>query len=165
MYKIAFKKISHSGNNLFQIKFHNAAQAEEVLAEIEERHKEMLNLEKSLVALHGIFVDMATLVADQVTKQLFVNQNKNKILFKQGEKINLIEEHVLKSVDYCAKAVKETKKASVYVKSRRKVHVHYYVKLRKQSKLIFSQKIVIMTVLIVIFLAIIIGFGVGFSQR
>eukprot|EP00873_Tetraselmis_striata_P002570 jgi/Tetstr1/422834/TSEL_013625.t1 len=54
----------------------------DTLAEIQERHSAVKELERSLLELHQIFMDMAVLVE------------------QQGEMLNNIEAQVAKSVDY-----------------------------------------------------------------
>lgn len=42
------------------------AQAKRMLEDVEDRHGEILKLEKSLLELHGLFSEMAILVDEQV---------------------------------------------------------------------------------------------------
>jgi len=57
------------------------------VAEIQERHEAVMRLERSLMELHQVFLDLAVLVE------------------QQGEQLDDIEAHVQKSKDYVAKGV------------------------------------------------------------
>jgi len=71
--------------------------------EIEARHNDILQLEKSIKELHDLFMDMCTLVQEQ------------------GEMVDRIENNVFSTCDYVEKAVEHTKKAVEYQsKARRK---------------------------------------------
>merc|ERR1712242_352422 len=71
--------------------------------EIEARHNDILQLEKSIKELHDLFMDMCTLVQEQ------------------GEMVDRIEYNVENSVNYVSSAVSDTKKAIMYQsKARRK---------------------------------------------
>ncbi|KAK8378951.1 hypothetical protein O3P69_009588 [Scylla paramamosain] len=78
------------------------AQERKRLADIEERHQEIMKLESSLRELHDLFVDMAVLVQSQ------------------GETIDNIAAHVASAKDYVEDAKVETGKALNYQKSARK---------------------------------------------
>ncbi|XP_046841268.1 syntaxin-like [Xenia sp. Carnegie-2017] len=78
-------------------------QARQALGDIEARHQDIVNLEKSIRELHEMFLDMAMLVESQ------------------GEMINRIEHNVDNAADYISSAKNETKKAVKYQsKARRK---------------------------------------------
>jgi len=71
--------------------------------EIEARHNDILQLEKSIKELHDLFMDMCTLVQEQ------------------GDMVDRIENNVFATQDYVEKAVTHTKQAVVYqTKARRK---------------------------------------------
>jgi len=74
----------------------------DTLAEIQERHSAVKELERSLLELHQIFLDMAVLVE------------------QQGEMLNNIEAQVAKSVDYVAKGTEVLVKAKELQKNTRK---------------------------------------------
>lgn len=69
------------------------------LRELEERHQELLKLEKSIQQVMDLFVDIAVLVAEQ------------------GEKLDRIDTNILEAKDYVESARKQTEKA---VSSRKK---------------------------------------------
>jgi len=78
--------------------------AEAALAEIKDRHKDIQNLEKSLLELHEMFMDMALLVESQ------------------GEMIDRIEFAVEQSHNYVKRATVDVKKARQYqTKARQKM--------------------------------------------
>nr|CAH8855630.1 unnamed protein product [Trichobilharzia regenti] len=77
-------------------------QARQNLADIQARHMDIINLEKSIRELHELFLDMASLVETQ------------------GELIDRIDINVKQTQDYVAEARQETKKAVVYKKKSRK---------------------------------------------
>lgn len=78
-------------------------QARQALGDIEARHRDIINLEKSIQELHEMFVDMAMLVENQ------------------GEMIDRIEYNVDQAVDFVQSAKSDTKKAVKYQsKARRK---------------------------------------------
>ncbi|KNC53768.1 t-SNARE family protein [Thecamonas trahens ATCC 50062] len=78
------------------------AAAQNALADIQERHEDIVRLERSIAELHQLFVDMAVLVD------------------AQGELLDQIEHSVAQSVGYTAKAVKELGKANKYQRKARK---------------------------------------------
>uniref|UniRef100_A0A0P4W450 t-SNARE coiled-coil homology domain-containing protein n=1 Tax=Scylla olivacea TaxID=85551 RepID=A0A0P4W450_SCYOL len=78
------------------------AQERKRLADIEERHQEIMKLESSLRELHDLFMDMAVLVQSQ------------------GETIDNIAAHVANAKDYVEDAKVETGKALSYQTSARK---------------------------------------------
>lgn len=78
-------------------------QARQALGDIEARHRDIMNLEKSIQELHDMFLDMAMLVESQ------------------GEMIDRIEYNVEQAVDFVQSAKSDTKKAVKYQsKARRK---------------------------------------------
>ncbi|KAL9981178.1 hypothetical protein ACROYT_G009848 [Oculina patagonica] len=78
-------------------------QARQALGDIEARHRDIINLEKSIQELHEMFLDMAMLVESQ------------------GEMIDRIEYNVEQAVDFVQSAKSDTKKAVKYQsKARRK---------------------------------------------
>jgi len=78
-------------------------QARQMLADVEARHNDILNLEKSLRELHDLFLEMAILVESQ------------------GETIDRIETNVTNTQDYVHKAVEQTGQAlQLQVKARKK---------------------------------------------
>lgn len=79
------------------------SQAKDALAYIENKHKEIMALEQSIMELHQLFLDMAILVE------------------AQGELIDQIEYNVTESVAYTAEGVKQLKAANKYAKKSRKV--------------------------------------------
>lgn len=74
----------------------------ETVEEIKERHAAIQDLERSLLELHQIFVDMATLVDSQ------------------GEMLDNIEAQVGKSVEYVKSGTESLKDAKMYQKQSRK---------------------------------------------
>lgn len=77
-------------------------QVQETLAEIQERHAAIRDLERSLLELHQIFLDLAVLVD------------------AQGEMLDNIESQVSKSVDFVKEGNKALQKAKVIQRSTRK---------------------------------------------
>ena len=75
------------------------AEAKRALNDIQERHQDIIKLEKSILELHQLFLDMSVLVE------------------AQGDLINQIEHYVSNAVDHTNKGVEEMKKA---VKSQKK---------------------------------------------
>jgi len=71
--------------------------------EIEARHNDILQLEKSIKELHDLFMDMCTLVQEQ------------------GDMVDRIENNVFATQDYVEKAVTHTKQAVVYQTKARRV--------------------------------------------
>lgn len=71
-------------------------QAKQTLAEIEARHSDIMKLEKSILELRDLFVDLATLVE------------------LQGEMVNRIETHVAQSKSHVDKAHAEVSRAQAY---------------------------------------------------
>jgi syntaxin 1A len=78
------------------------AQAKQMLADIEARHNDIIQLEKSIRELHEMFVEMATLVESQ------------------GEQIDRIENHVSSAKEHVEKAQEETKAAVAYQSAARR---------------------------------------------
>lgn len=72
--------------------------ARAALSEIENRHQELQRLEKRIRDVHELFLQMAVLVEEQ------------------SETLNVIEQNVLKTVDYTGKAKGEVRKALQYKK-------------------------------------------------
>ena len=69
------------------------AQASAALIFIQQQHNDILELQKSLVELHQMFIDMATIVE------------------AQGELFDRIEDHIEQTAIYTAAALKELEKA------------------------------------------------------
>jgi len=92
------------GKSVFADKILTAshAAARNALADIQEKHQDILKLERSLEELHQLFVDMSILVESQ------------------GELLNQIEYSVEQSVSYVEKGVENLDKAAKYQKSYRK---------------------------------------------
>ncbi|KJE96279.1 syntaxin 1.1 [Capsaspora owczarzaki ATCC 30864] len=79
------------------------AEAQQALEDIQDRHKDIVKLEKSIRELHELFLDMAILVE------------------QQGEMIDRIEFNVGQAADHVAESKKELKHAARYQgKARRK---------------------------------------------
>jgi len=76
--------------------------AKNALADIQDKHRDVMRLEQSLVELHQLFVDMATLVE------------------VQGEMLDNIEYSVQQAQTYVDKGVKELEKAKANQKKSRK---------------------------------------------
>jgi len=72
---------------------HETEQARQTLADVETRHNDILKLEKSLIELHDMFMEMAALVESQ------------------GEMIDRIETHVTSTQDFVETATVQLKKA------------------------------------------------------
>jgi syntaxin 1B/2/3 len=79
-------------------------ETKKTLEEIKDRHQELQKLERSIVELHQLFLDMAVLVETQ------------------GDVINEIDQNVEQAVNYTAEGYHEMKKAVVYQKRARKVN-------------------------------------------
>ncbi|XP_025404817.1 syntaxin-like [Sipha flava] len=71
-------------------------EARRTLEEVQDRHMELIKLEKSIQDLRDMFVEMALLVE------------------KQGDIVNSIEQHVLRAGEAAENAKVETKKAVIY---------------------------------------------------
>lgn len=71
----------------------NRAQAQKTLAEMKERHHDILAIEKSIKELHQMFVDMAIIVE------------------QQGELIDKVEDHVANTLEYTEHAAVEMRQA------------------------------------------------------
>jgi len=78
------------------------ATARNALADIQERHRDIMKLEASIQELNQLFLDMSVLVESQ------------------GELLDQIEYTVAQSVNYTGKAVEELQQASKYQKKVRK---------------------------------------------
>jgi syntaxin 1B/2/3 len=77
------------------------AQARNALADIQDKHRDILKLEASIAELHQLFLDMSVLVETQ------------------GELLDQIEYTVAQSVDYTGRAVEELRSAAKYQKRAR----------------------------------------------
>lgn len=80
----------------------NRAQAQKQLAEMKERHHDIVAIERSIRELHQMFVDMAIIVE------------------QQGELIDKVEDHVANTVEYTEHAAQEMRQAVVRQKSIQK---------------------------------------------
>lgn len=80
----------------------NAADAKRLLGEMNERHDEIMSLEKSVIELHQLFTDLAMLIE------------------QQDDMVNNIETQVTEAAEYTNNAVVELKEAVVHQKSARK---------------------------------------------
>jgi len=91
-------------NEIFTQQFFHGNQtaARTALADIQERHKDIMKLETSIAELHQLFLDMSVLVESQ------------------GELLDQIEYTVSQSVNYTGKAVEELRTANKYQKKVRK---------------------------------------------
>lgn len=96
-------------------------QARQALGDIEARHRDIINLEKSIQELHDMFVDMAMLVESQ------------------GEMIDRIEYNVEQAVDFVQSAKSDTKKA-----------VKYQSKARRKKIMIIICLVVVVAILVTI---------------
>nr|AFK39662.1 unknown [Lotus japonicus] len=81
---------------------HGRGKVLETVAEIQDRHEGAKEVEKSLLELHQVFLDMAVMVE------------------AQGEKMDDIEHHVLHSSHYVKDGTKNLQTAKMYQKSSRK---------------------------------------------
>ncbi|KAL7749584.1 hypothetical protein RI367_005140 [Sorochytrium milnesiophthora] len=77
-------------------------EARKALEDIQERHQDIIKIEKSILELQQLFVDMSVLVA------------------QQGDLINQIDHHVAKAVEYTNAGVEEMKSAVKIQKRSRK---------------------------------------------
>jgi t-SNARE complex subunit (syntaxin) len=73
----------------------NRAQAAKQLAEMQERHHDIISIEKSIRELHQMFVDMAIIVE------------------QQGELIDKVEDHVANTAEYTEHAAQEMRQAVI----------------------------------------------------
>lgn len=89
-------------SSAFQGEMADRKAAEDALAYIQNRHQDLVRLQASIKELHGLFVDMALLVA------------------KQGELIDQIEYNVTTAQSHMQKATAQLKTANVYAKKSRK---------------------------------------------
>jgi t-SNARE complex subunit (syntaxin) len=89
------ERMLESGNmQIFSESYLNETKmAKQTLADINARHKDILKLEKSILELHDMFMDMAMLVESQ------------------GEMIDNIEKNITSTVDFVESAKVDTKKA------------------------------------------------------
>jgi syntaxin 1A/syntaxin 1B/2/3 len=78
------------------------AEAKKALYDIQERHQDIVKLEKSILELHQLFLDMAVMVD------------------AQGDMINQIENYVSSAADNTNKGVEEMRKAVKLQKASRK---------------------------------------------
>lgn len=88
---------------IFSMKDQQHIEARKVLEEMRERHQDIMLIEKSIMELHQLFLEMATLV-DQ-----------------QGDLVNQIEAHVDRAAHYTEQAAGEMRIAVEHQKSRLKV--------------------------------------------
>ncbi|KAF2306847.1 hypothetical protein GH714_021986 [Hevea brasiliensis] len=84
------------------IQEHGKGKALETLEEIQDRHDTAKEIEKSLLELHQVFLDMAVMVE------------------AQGEQLDDIEHHVFNASHYVKDGTKELKSAKDYQRSSRK---------------------------------------------
>ncbi|XP_044482725.1 syntaxin-related protein KNOLLE-like [Mangifera indica] len=85
------------------IQEHGRGKVLETVVEIQDRHDAAKEIEKSLLELHQIFLDMAVMVE------------------AQGEQMDDIQHHVMNASDYVKDGTKELKTAKNYQKSSRKL--------------------------------------------
>lgn len=118
---------NEAGDSIFasQILSQGHQEAKKALEEIKDRHEEILKLEKSIRALHQLFVDMALLVE------------------QQGEMLDRIEFNVTNAEDYTADATQQLGSALAFQKSARK------------KKFICLALVVLLVIILVIILIII----------
>lgn len=81
---------------------HGRGKVLETVVEIQDRHDAAKEIEKSLLELHQIFLDMAVMVE------------------AQGEKMDDIEHHVVNAAQYVNDGAKNLKTAKKYQKSSRR---------------------------------------------
>ncbi|XP_072975576.1 syntaxin-111 [Typha angustifolia] len=81
---------------------HGKGEVLEAVSEIQDRHEAAREIERSLLELHQVFLDMAVMVE------------------AQGEKMDDIEHHVSSASHYVKDGTKELKTAKVYQRSSRK---------------------------------------------
>lgn len=99
------EKIISNGDEEFlgkAIQEHGRGKVLETVVEIQDRHDAAKEIEKSLLELHQVFLDMAVMVE------------------AQGEKMDDIEHHVLHSSHYVKDGTKNLQTAKQYQKSSRK---------------------------------------------
>ncbi|KAI4348427.1 hypothetical protein L6164_009152 [Bauhinia variegata] len=99
------EKIISNGDEEFlsrAIKEHGRGKVLETVVEIQDRHDAAKEIEKSLLELHQVFLDMAVMVE------------------AQGEKMDDIEHHVLHASHYVKDGTKNLQTAKKYQKSSRK---------------------------------------------
>ncbi|CAN1247250.1 Syntaxin-related protein KNOLLE [Linum grandiflorum] len=94
----------HNGEQFLKraIQEHGRGKVLETVVEIQDRHDAAKEIEKSLLELHQVFMDMAVMVETQ------------------GEKLDDIEHHVLNASHYVKDGTKELKTAKEYQRSGRK---------------------------------------------
>ncbi|CAL1382809.1 unnamed protein product [Linum trigynum] len=94
----------HGGEEFLKraIQEHGRGKVLETVVEIQDRHDAAKEIERSLLELHQVFMDMAVMVETQ------------------GEKLDDIEHHVLNASHYVKDGTKELKTAKDYQKSGRK---------------------------------------------
>lgn len=102
---------NEKGDSIFaqQILSPGHAEAKQALEDIQDRHKDIIKLEKSIRELHELFQDMATLV------------------MQQGEMIDRIEFNVMQSTDYVESAAVQLKSAQKYQSSARKKKIAFFI--------------------------------------
>ena len=79
--------------------------AKRALEDMQERHQDIMNIERSILELHQLFVEMSALVE------------------QQGELVSHIHSHIEDAVNYTEKAQVQMEKAVKSQKSRTKVRV------------------------------------------
>ena len=96
--------MEHPSANIFaeQIMSQGQAAAMNALADIQEKHEDIIKLARSVQELHELFVDMSVLVE------------------AQGELLDQIEHHVVDAVEYAEAGVKELTKAKKLQQAARK---------------------------------------------
>ena len=77
-------------------------EAQRVLTEVQERHQDLMKIEKSLVEMQQLFIDLSLLVG------------------QQGDMIARIDTNVSNALDYTDKGVQEMEKALQQQKKNRK---------------------------------------------
>ena len=102
--EIIEKIISNGGEEFLSkaIQEHGRGKVLETVVEIQDRHDAAKEIEKSLLELHQVFLDMAVMVE------------------AQGEKIDNIEHHVMHASHYVKDGTKNLQSAKKYQKSSRK---------------------------------------------
>ncbi|KAK7819445.1 syntaxin-related protein knolle [Quercus suber] len=98
------KIISNGGEEFLgrAVQEHGRGKVLETVVEIQDRHDAAKEIEKSLLELHQVFLDMAVMVE------------------AQGEQMDNIEQHVLNASHYVKDATKELQTANKYKRNSRK---------------------------------------------
>ena len=118
---------------------------EEQTKQIEERHNDLIELEKSLLELNEIFNEMAVMVESQVRiifdfSERFIHATLDNLIIKlysKGQTLDRIEDNVGDAQEYVEKGKQQLAKAEQHKKSSNKVRCLSFIQKSKEISYFF----------------------------